>query len=284
MQVKESKNTEISERISKLVDALGVTPNAFAIALGYKRSQTVYDILNGKSAPSFDFFNKLAMSEYSAYLNMDWVITGRGEILLTKTPENVVKQIDHINDHAKDHKRKLQKTWSNTEYQKIEENMVPNASDVVLDHRFPLHSDHLVEEQRVPLYDLEASAGLESLFIDTHELIPSSYIVLPDLPPCDGALHVWGDSMYPLLKSGDIVLYRQVRNIADGILWGEMYLVSITVDDDEMVAVKYIQKGRDDAHVLLVSQNEFYSPKEVLLSSIRGLALIKASVRYNTMG
>ena len=90
--------------------------------------------------------------------------------------------------------------------------------------------------------------------------------------------------MYPLLKSGDIVLYRQVRNIADGILWGEMYLVSITVDDDEMIAVKYIQKGKDAAHVVLASQNEFYSPKEVPLSSIRALALIKASVRYNTMG
>ena len=90
--------------------------------------------------------------------------------------------------------------------------------------------------------------------------------------------------MYPLLKSGDIVLYKQVKNISDGIIWGEMYLVSINVDDDEIIAVKYIQKGKDDMHVLLVSQNEFYSPKEVSLSNIRALALIKASVRYNTMG
>ena len=89
MQKKEHKNTEISERISKLIEALGIKPNAFALALGYKRSQTIYDIVNGKSAPSFDFFNKLAMSEYSEVLNIDWVLTGRGEILLTKTPKNV---------------------------------------------------------------------------------------------------------------------------------------------------------------------------------------------------
>ena len=91
MQKKEHKNTEISERISKLIEALGIKPNAFALALGYNRSQTIYDIVKGKSAPSFDFFNKLAMSEYSEILNMDWVLTGRGEILLSKTPEKPYK-------------------------------------------------------------------------------------------------------------------------------------------------------------------------------------------------
>lgn len=94
MQKKEHKNTEISERISKLIEALGIKPNAFALALGYKRSQTIYDIVNGKSAPSFDFFNKLAMSEYSEVLNIDWVLTGRGEILLTKTPKKVINSND----------------------------------------------------------------------------------------------------------------------------------------------------------------------------------------------
>ena len=88
MQKKEHKNTEISDRISKLIETLGIKPNAFALALGYSRSQTIYDIINGKSAPSFDFFNKLATSEYSEVVNMNWVLTGRGKILLTKTPEN----------------------------------------------------------------------------------------------------------------------------------------------------------------------------------------------------
>ena len=39
--------------------------------------------------------------------------------------------------------------------------------------------------------------------------------------------YIVGDSMYPLLKSGDIVLYKQLKDIGD-IFWGDMYPVSYT--------------------------------------------------------
>ena len=48
--------------------------------------------------------------------------------------------------------------------------------------------------------------------------------------------------MYPLLKSGDIVLYKQLNDIND-IFWGDMYLLSIDIDGEEYVTVKYIQKS-----------------------------------------
>ena len=84
-----------------------------------------------------------------------------------------------------------------------------NAS-LQVQEKFPLKTDNLVDLQRIPLYNLEATAGLVSLFNDV-DAIPISYISLPDLPACDGAVYVRGDSMYPLLKSGDIVLYKQVH-------------------------------------------------------------------------
>lgn len=49
------ENTDISERISQMLDYLDVTRNVFAKSLGYNRSQSIYDIINGKSKPSFDF-------------------------------------------------------------------------------------------------------------------------------------------------------------------------------------------------------------------------------------
>lgn len=73
-------NTEISERIKQVIDYLKVNPNVFAKTLGYERSQTIYDIMRGKSAPSFDFFNKLENSEYSVKINTKWLLTGKGEI------------------------------------------------------------------------------------------------------------------------------------------------------------------------------------------------------------
>lgn len=58
-----------------------ISPNFFAQKLGYTRSQTIYDITNGKSAPSYDFFKRFMLSEYSAIYNIDWLITGRGNML-----------------------------------------------------------------------------------------------------------------------------------------------------------------------------------------------------------
>jgi len=81
MQEKLNKNAEISERISQVIDYYKINKNEFAKKLNYDRSQTIYDIINGKSAPSFDFFNRLLNSEFSD-INTDWLITGKGKMIL----------------------------------------------------------------------------------------------------------------------------------------------------------------------------------------------------------
>lgn len=75
--MKEEK-TEISARIAEVIKYLNENSNSFAKKLGYSRAQTVYDILNGKSAPSYDFFNKFANSEYSEKIDVSWLLTGKG--------------------------------------------------------------------------------------------------------------------------------------------------------------------------------------------------------------
>jgi hypothetical protein len=93
MQEKTKKNTEISERISKLIDYLGVTANEFAKKLNYERSQTIYDIINAKSAPSFDFFQRFFNTEYSELINHDWLFAGKGEMIvnnMTKTVQPIL--------------------------------------------------------------------------------------------------------------------------------------------------------------------------------------------------
>lgn len=148
---------------------------------------------------------------------------------------------------------------------------------------FALRTDRPLAEQRVPLYELGATAGLVALFVEPDRK-PVNYISIPNLPQCDGALYVCGDSMYPLLKSGDIVLYKQVTNYEYGIFWGEMYLVSFEMDGEEFVCIKYLQRGQREGFVRLVSYNQHYDPQEIPMDRIRALALIKASIRYNTMG
>ncbi|MCI7140777.1 XRE family transcriptional regulator [Alistipes sp.] len=143
-------------------------------------------------------------------------------------------------------------------------------------------TDNSLPMQSVPLYSIEGTAGLVPLFTDQAQTNPVNYIHIPNLPKCDGALYVRGDSMYPLLKSGDIVLYKQLNDI-DDIFWGDMYLLSIDMDGEEYVTVKYIQKSDREGYVKLVSQNPHHADKEIEIGRIRAIALVKASIRMNSM-
>lgn len=148
---------------------------------------------------------------------------------------------------------------------------------------FRLRTDNALDSQQIPLYDIEAVAGLVPLFKDSKAQEPIDHISIPHLPKCDGAVYVTGDSMYPLLKSGDIVLYKQILDIRNEIFWGEMYLLSLDMSEEEYITVKYIQKSEQPGHVRLVSQNKHHQDKDVELSRIKALALVKASIRINSM-
>ena len=153
----------------------------------------------------------------------------------------------------------------------------------VIVREFKLKTDDMRRSDRVPLYNIEAVAGVVAIFDDLHKQKPTDYLTIPNLPKCDGAVHVTGDSMYPLLKSGDIIAYK-VLNDKSNIFWGEMYLLSIDFNGDSYVTVKYVQKSEKEGYVKLVSQNQYHQDKEVPFDSIKFAALVKASIRINSMG
>ena len=144
-------------------------------------------------------------------------------------------------------------------------------------------TDKSLPLQSVPLYSIEGTAGLVPLFAEESTAKPINFIHIPNLPKCDGAIYIVGDSMYPLLKSGDIILYKQLNDVRD-VFWGDMYLLSIDIDGEEYITVKYVQKSEHEGYIRLVSQNQHHADKEVEISRIRAIALIKASVRMHTIG
>lgn len=149
---------------------------------------------------------------------------------------------------------------------------------------YKLRTDINVADQQIPLYNIEAAAGLVDLFQNHGKTNVIDTIKIPNLPKCDGAVFVTGDSMYPLLKSGDIVAYKEIHDFENDIFWGEMYLISVEVAGEEWISVKYLQKSeKGEQYIKLVSQNQNHQPKDVKLSKIRALALVKASIRINSM-
>ncbi|MGB0950043.1 MAG: S24 family peptidase, partial [Marinirhabdus sp.] len=125
---------------------------------------------------------------------------------------------------------------------------------------------------------------LVELLNGTKEITPLDTLHIPNISKADGAIYITGDGMYPLLKSGDIIIFKQITDVQNDIFWGHMYLVSIKTEDDGYLAVKYVHKSeKGAAFIRLVSENKHHDDKHVLLSKINALALIKASLRYHTM-
>lgn len=149
---------------------------------------------------------------------------------------------------------------------------------------YKLRTDGIHENQRIPLFELEASAGMIPMFENVDSKPTDEFISLPRVPKCDGAIYITGDSMYPLLKSGDIVAYKMINDFQSEIFWGEMYLISISMADESFITVKYVQKSdKGSDWIKLVSQNANHQEKDVKLSKVLSMAIVKASVRINSM-
>ena len=146
----------------------------------------------------------------------------------------------------------------------------------------PMQNEILLHKQSVPLYNIEVAASLASIFSNRSSFSPVDYIYIPNLPHCDGAIRLTGDNMHPLLNSGDIILYKQVNEI-ENIFWGEMYLLSIDMEGEEYITVKYIQKSEKKNFIKLVSYNPQNTDKDIPTNKIKALAIVKATIRINTI-
>ncbi len=239
------------DRIKLMADHENIKITALEKQIGASKG-VLSRAFNNKTDIQSKWLTKI-VEQYPQY-NSLWLLTGKGEMLFNE------------ND-MEDNAALLEKI-----------NSVP-------DNIFKLKTDHEISKQEVPLYNIEAVAGLVELFQSHGDASPVGVLTIPNLPKCDGAVFVTGDSMYPLLKSGDIVAYKQIYDFGNEIFWGEMYLISIEIAGEEFISVKYIQKSeKGDDYIKLVSQNQHHQPKDINISTIRAMAIVKASVRINSMG
>lgn len=179
-------------------------------------------------------------------ISRDWLYFGEGDMLVNQ--------------------------YNSFEYDNIDVTMVA-------EERIPYYK----KDQSIPLYDTFGAAGCVSLFQNNHTNIPIDTIKIPDLPSCDGAIFIRGDSMYPILKSGDIVLYKTINSV-EYIIWGETYIVCYESDGDIYTVVKYVKKADNQALKLtLLSQNEHHQPFDIYATQVKAIALVRASIRYNNM-
>ena len=136
-------------------------------------------------------------------------------------------------------------------------------------------------DRSVSLYNINAAANLKTLLANKPQYVVGK-IQIPDIPVCDGAVYISGDSMYPILKSGDIVGFKEISNFSS-VIYGEMYLVSFNIYVDEYLSVKYVNRSDAEGCIRLVSYNPHHEPMDVPLACIQAMAIVKFSIRKNMM-
>jgi len=94
------ENSEIYERIFLIIKRLSADTLSFANDLGYNNAQIVDDIINANSAPTYDFFKRFMLSDYSEIISINWLLTGRGKMIIDTESDNNLAPISNPTELA----------------------------------------------------------------------------------------------------------------------------------------------------------------------------------------
>ena len=132
------------------------------------------------------------------------------------------------------------------------------------------------KDNGIPLIPTHAMAGVLSVdSIPINEWDIEDRYIIPAFKKSDFCIRVEGDSMQPRYNTGDIIACTRVPLSNLWFQWGKVYVL----DTRQGALVKHIEKGRDDKHITLVSDNPSYKPFEIPVSEIFGIAIVNGLIR-----
>ena len=129
-------------------------------------------------------------------------------------------------------------------------------------------------QEGIPLIPLDAMAGYFEGEMQVLSRDCERYIV-PGMPRADFLITVKGDSMMPSYFPGDIVACVRVPIKDVFFQFGRVYVL----DTNQGAIIKRIEKSEDEESILIVSENEKYSPFTLHLSQVRSIALVIGLIR-----
>lgn len=235
----------VKERIKAYCKAEKLTVSAFEESIGASNG---YVNAISKSI-GLDKLNSIV--EKFSNLNIEWLLTGRGEMLKTNRTTS-----EHTPSTFSSEQDKITKKNSN-----IQEKDMPIARQTY------------VPGEGIPLIPFEAMAGALTSEQSVLEYECERYVV-PAFSGADFLIPVKGDSMLPTYKSGDLVACKRVPMSERFFQWNKAYVV----DTNQGPLIKRIKPAGEE-HLYLVSDNEAYDPIRIPASSIYAVALVIGVIR-----
>jgi len=124
--------------------------------------------------------------------------------------------------------------------------------------------------------EVSAAAGMDKEM--QNEDLKRIPVTIPGWDKEISFINVYGDSMYPKYNAGEIIGVKIIE--FQYLNYGYPYVVVLNNGD---TYIKIVQPGSDNEHLLLVSINEFYKPKEFHLSLIKSFYSIKGVIKKEMM-
>ena len=232
-------------------------------------------------------------------INKDWLLTGNGSMLVPQIEETVPEEEEEddlvlfLRDERKGYDITLTDIYEKTRIpvktlKEVQQGITElstkqkNAlSKYIEEAREYFREDEVLgtpEGEPTGYYypEVYAKAGFDFLSLSSEvNKIP---VYVPNFGRDVLFINVYGDSMYPKYKSGDIIGINPVDYVY--LVFGHPYVIVFNNDD---INIKYVRKGSDDQHVLLVSENANYEPREYPLSIIRAFYAVRGSFNKERM-
>ena len=131
----------------------------------------------------------------------------------------------------------------------------------------------------VPYYNIDMTASIVESFSDIREE-PEFYVDISPLNDCTAVVDIFGDSMFPMFKSGDKVGVKQLFNFND-LQWGEAHLVITNSEANNMKTVKNVHYCKDENYIILRAANlpEYEGDTRVAKKNILSLYIVKGKIQ-----
>ena len=131
-----------------------------------------------------------------------------------------------------------------------------------------------LENQAIPVYDVTATAGKDVTFMEKSDTVLDYISIGEDFMDCNAAVRIYGDSMYPVYQSGDMIILRKLSKTSE-IQWGHVYLIATQEDK----FLKYVRKSDKKDKCTLVSHNVNYQDFDINLSEITKIFEVTGHIR-----
>lgn len=242
-------------RIKQLIEDMNLSQNEFAHRIGVHQGN-LSKMLSGGRAVTPDVINRIAMS---FDISVKWLMYGegdrylRGDVSQNVGSENAAIANDNGDGNNIGNTTNHYTTNNYSDCQEGKEKS-PNKSTGKTIKYYPT---------------VDGSMGGVKFLDNPDESFVD--IVMPGFSDCEFAINAYGDSMHPVIKSGQVVLLMSWKERF--IEWGRIYLV---VTKSGYRTIKYLIPSENKECIICKSENEEGNPAfEIGKEDILKLFLVK---------